>query len=525
MKKLVCLSMALLLCLSLTGALAENTAPMEGNVYLSGYPIVKEPETLHMFIVQPEGYPTGFEGMAQVERWAEETNIDFVWDTIPVAAWAERKAIMIASDDLPDVICGGGVSVDEQIAWAEQGLLVELTPYIENYMPRFQEILADHPEYLEQLKLPDGSIYGFGHIADIDFGQRGNILYVHEDWLNAAGVSYPIREEELYRVIDHDFTLDEFTDLLYRFKEIAPEGGYPLNGLYDQFSAFQELYGTFGRVDNADHIVVEDGQVVFTATQDTWKDAVNYFAQLYADGIIDPEYFTQDNSTYLAKASQEMPLFGFGLVWTAHQFDNSMGDAYDKWLLVKPIADNEGHQEWMRQYSALGVGTYCITTACENVLTAIRFQDYLFEPDNSMQLSMGEYGTSLAKHEDGTMEQLSYETETPTNLNMMFLGTPELYSLVKFADPTQMTIDVGMEYRPYQPETPQVFPIVTFTVEQQDRLSLLRADIQPYVAQMQAQWIVNGGIDDGSWDEYLFQLDAMGLEEYVGIYQERLDSM
>ena len=179
MKKLVCLSMALLLCLSLTGALAENTAPMEGNVYLSGYPIVKEPETLHMFIVQPEGYPTGFEGMAQVERWAEETNIDFVWDTIPVAAWAERKAIMIASDDLPDVICGGGVSVDEQIAWAEQGLLVELTPYIENYMPRFQEILADHPEYLEQLKLPDGSIYGFGHIADIDFGQRGNILYGH----------------------------------------------------------------------------------------------------------------------------------------------------------------------------------------------------------------------------------------------------------------------------------------------------------------------------------------------------------
>lgn len=521
MKKLVSLLTALVLCLVSLAAIAEEPQ-MEGNVYLSGLPIVKETEPLRIFILQPDVAPSGFEGVAQVERFAKETNLDITWDTIPTSAWNEQKSIMIASGDLPDVIAGGSVTNDELASWGELGHLVELTPYLE-YMSNLQAIIADHPEYLEQMKLSDGSIYSFAQCADIDFGQRGNLMYVHDDWLQAAGLDYPIKAENLYNVITQDLTLEEFTDMLYKFQQIAPEGGYALNGTYDGFSAFSEMYGMFGRVDNEKHIVVEDGKVVFTATQEEWKNAVNYFAKLYADGIIDPEYFTQDYSTYLAKASQDMPLFGFGLVWTAHQFDNSMGEKYDKWHLVHPMIGEDGNQTWMRQYSSVSTGTYCITSACKDVIAAVRFQDYLYGEDNAMQLSMGEYGTSLVKNEDGTYDMLEYTTDSITSLNMCFLGTPEMYAKVHFADPTQMTIDVGMEYREYQPEIPQVFPIKSFTPEAQEELSELQTDIQTYVAQMQASWIVNGGIDDAEWTEYIDQLNAMELERYVEIYQETLD--
>lgn len=524
MKKLVSLLLTLALLLSVSAAFAE--APeMEGNVYLTGPKIVEEPEQLRIFVIQHPGYPSGFEGIKQVERWEKETNIDIIWETIPASAWAERKATMIAGDDLPDIIAGGGVSDDEMAAWGAQGLLVELTPYLE-YMPNFQEILKVHPEYLEQIKLADGSIYGFGHGAVIDFGERGDLLYVHEDWLKAAGLDYPIREEKLHRVLDVDLTIDEFTDMLYAFKEIAPENGYALSGNYGD-NAFDELYGVFGRVDNNKHIVVEDGEVIFTAAQEEWKNAVNYFAGLYADGIIDPEYFSQDGSTYLAKAAQEMPLFGVGLTWTAHQYDNSMGEAYDKWILVKPIADEDGNQTWLRSYSGIAGGIFCITKDCENVLTAVRFQDYLYDPDNSMQLSLGEYGTSCVKNEDGTIDMLTYSDPNalPTGLNMMFIGTPEMFANVRFADPTQMTVDVGMEYRKYQPEERQEFPPVKFTPEQQEAISRISADILPFVSQMQAEWITGGGVDDEAWEAYLEQLKDMKVDEYVEIYQERLDAM
>ena len=37
-----------------------------------------------------------------------------------------------------------------------------------------------------------------------------------------------------------------------------------------------------------------------------------------------------------------------------------------------------------------------------------------------------------------------------------------------------------------------------------------------------ASWIVNGGIDE-QWDAYVDQLNQMGLERLMEIYQEALD--
>jgi putative aldouronate transport system substrate-binding protein len=504
------------------GTTTTADSNMEGNMYLTGLPIVKEKETLNFFIVQPEGYPSNFAGIAQVERFAQETNLELIWNTVPSAAWAERKAIMIAGKDLPDVIAGGGITVDEQIAWGAQGLIVELSDLIDNYMPRFQEILAQHPEYLELMKLPDGTIYSFIHTADIDFGMRGSLLYVNTDWLDAAGVPYTLRQEKFHSVLNKNLTLDEFKETLRLFKAAFP-GGYPLSGTYNKLSAFMELYGAFGRVETANHINVENGKVIFTAAQNEWKNAVKYFNGLWSEGLIDPEYFTQEYNTYLAKSQQSPAQFGFGLVWTAHQYDNSMGDAYKKWAIVLPLVGDNNKQEWLRNPKNVGKGIYSITSACKNPAVAARFQDYLYDEDNSYQLSMGEYGGALVKNPDGTLDMIEFETENPTGLNMMFIGTPEMYARVNFADPTQMTIDVGMEYRPFQPAISQSYPNINLTAADTDKMSTLRSDINTYVAQMQAKWITEGGID-AEWDSYLAELKKIGLDEMMEILQRNYDN-
>ncbi len=506
-----------------TEAAPGDDRAMEGNMYLAGLPIVKEQENLTLFIVQPEGYPSGFKGIAQVDRFAKETNLNLVWDTVPAAAWAERKAIMIASATLPDVIAGGGITTDEQITWGKQGLIVELTGMIDKYMPRFKTILAQNPEYLELMKLPDGSIYSFIHTADIDFGMRGSLLYVNSDWLDKAGITYKVRQEKLHSVLDQNLTVDEFTAMLKSFKAAFPSG-YPLSGTYDKLSAFAELYGAFGRVEDGNHIVVENGKVIFTAAQPEWKNAVNYFHTLSADGLIDPEYFTQDYNTYLAKCQQTPSQVGFALAWTAHQFDSTMGDAYKKWLLVMPLVGANSKQEWGRNPKSVGTGIYSITKDCKNPAVAARFQDYMYDEDNSMQLSIGEYGTTSSKNDDGTWNMLSFASTEPQGLNMMFIGTPEMFARVKFADPTQMTIDVGMEYRKYQPDVSQFYPKINVTPEDQERMSVLQNDINTYVAQQQAKWITEGGID-AEWDAYLAELNTIGLQEMIDILQRNYDSM
>ena len=67
------------------------------------------------------------------------------------------------------------------------------------------------------------------------------------------------------------------------------------------------------------------------------------------------------------------------------------------------------------------------------------------------------------------------------------------------------------------------YPLVNYTEEQMDEISKLTVDIYKYVTESWANWIVNGGIGN-DWDGYIAQLNQMGLERLMEIYQEALDS-
>ena len=64
--------------------------------------------------------------------------------------------------------------------------------------------------------------------------------------------------------------------------------------------------------------------------------------------------------------------------------------------------------------------------------------------------------------------------------------------------------------------------VVNYTSEQAEEISSLTVDIYKYVNESWANWIVNGGIEE-QWDAYVDQLNKMGLERLMEIYQEALD--
>ena len=70
--------------------------------------------------------------------------------------------------------------------------------------------------------------------------------------------------------------------------------------------------------------------------------------------------------------------------------------------------------------------------------------------------------------------------------------------------------------------------MVKYTDEELTRLTSLGTDIYKYVEAQYAHWVVDGGIDN-EWDDYLKQLDAMGLQELIEIqnnaYEAYMSSM
>ena len=67
-----------------------------------------------------------------------------------------------------------------------------------------------------------------------------------------------------------------------------------------------------------------------------------------------------------------------------------------------------------------------------------------------------------------------------------------------------------------------VFPNVLMSQEDTDTIADLETDISQLINEKKADWIMNG-FTDADWEQYLSDLDAYGLAEYLEVYQKYLD--
>ena len=68
-----------------------------------------------------------------------------------------------------------------------------------------------------------------------------------------------------------------------------------------------------------------------------------------------------------------------------------------------------------------------------------------------------------------------------------------------------------------------VYPVVFMDQEDTKRLANLQTDLEKLMNTKKADWIKNG-VTDEEWSQYLKDLDAYGLQEYLEIHQKYLDA-
>ena len=66
------------------------------------------------------------------------------------------------------------------------------------------------------------------------------------------------------------------------------------------------------------------------------------------------------------------------------------------------------------------------------------------------------------------------------------------------------------------------YPIMYQTSDEVEQITFLKNDILNFVKEKTAKWMIYGGVDE-EWDAYVEQLKAMGIEEYISIYQQAYD--
>ncbi len=152
--------------------------------------------------------------------------------------------------------------------------------------------------------------------------------------------------------------------------------------------------------------------------------------------------------------------------------------------------------------------------------------DYFYSKEGAKLFFMGLEGETFEEDENGDLQYVDKITNSPDGLTMeqelskyitwIGGGYPGIVreETFKGSESLPQSLEAAEILRPNMLE--EVWPSFTYTVEENNKLSSLQADIHKYVDEMQDKFIT-GTEPLAKWDEYVKKVEKMGLKEYMEI--------
>lgn len=457
------------------------------------------------------------------KRLEEETNVKIDWVTYVDDQFGDKRNLALSKkESLPDLVFDSYMSTYDLLRYSKQGVIIAVEDLINDYMPNLSKVLDENPEYRKMITAPDGHVYSFPWIEELGTGKEaiqavGNIPYINKKWLDELGLKVPT-------------TTDELVSVLKSFKENKPDS-IPMSFIInngDQDPGI--LLGAFGEGDNADHyLVTNDKKVIYSTVQDGYKEGIKWLNSLQTQGLLDPEAFTQDWSNFVSKGKSNK--FGLFFTWDAANVVENASD----YIALPALKGPNGNVNIPRSNGyGVDVGRAVITVANKNLELTAKWIDKLYDPIQSVQNNWGTYGDEEKQNvfelkEDGTLAHLDLNGSSPWEVRAnQFVGGPlaildEYYDkYTTRPDDAQARLDVlhGTYVKDMKAE--YNYPLIFMNIEDIEALTQYETSIKSLTERKKAEWILNGGIDS-EWDEYLAEMESLGLSKVLEIKQRYLD--
>lgn len=476
------------------------------------------------------------------KRLQEKTNVEIEWTAIQADQWADKIALNMANTkNLTDFVFTAGFGDSDLLKYAKQGVIIPLEKYIDAYMPNLSAVFEKYPEYKSMCTDTEGHIWALPWIEQLGSDKTAiqtldNMSFINKKWLDFLGLEIPE-------------TVDEFEQVLIAFRDHASElqAEFGIEGDIIPMSCILNDGGQdpailingfgegYGDPDPGRHIVVTDDlKVICSATQQGYKDGLQWMHHLYEEGLIDPEAFTHDWSTYVSKGKSGR--YGVCFSWDVANIDN-----LKDWVPLPVLtADTTNLTPDNGSFtSGFDRGRCVVTAVAENPALVCAWLDLMYDPFQSPQNNWGTYGEEdefdifeLGTNADGE-EMLTHaplgdaspvEVREAEAVAGPLAVLDEYYDkYVTCPDDAQYRLDWIEEFYTPDMHTKYIYPNVFMSREDNEKLSNLQADIQKTINAKKSDWIMNG-FTDADWDEYIESLNKYGLEEYLSIFQKYLDS-
>ena len=502
-------------------------------------PIVKEPYTLTIGLPQNtnvEDYDTNH----YTQLLEKKSGMDIKFEMLPAKDAKQKLAVMVSGGSaLPDII-SMALSDSEVYSYGSQGYFIPLNDYYENNSFYFQQIVEENglDTMLNDIISADGNIYTVP-LYNPEYGNEwDHRAWINKTWLKALDLDMPETTEDFYQVLkafkEKDPNGNNKADEIPYMGHINGWNSQPQDFFMNAFIYYNTSYN---------YILADNGKIDIAANKDEWKQGLQYLNKLYKEGLISPLTFTQDRPQF-QQAIENPDAQIIGSITTGsmsiYQTDSKRKEDM---TALPPLTGPNGVCWSTKRYQGPSSRGY-VTKDAKNPEIAFRLLDLMCDKELSINSRFGEKdkdwkfatdadkGTGLYENMDipATIKVINNHWGQPQNAEWAEDTQPAIrpyqYGIGGMTwdgneyDSQYMTAQAVPSYIDKAPE--EVVLKVPFTTEENDRTSEILTSLKTYIDESTQRFIV-GDMPFSEWDNYVSELDNIGLEEYLKVVQKAYD--
>ncbi|WP_428962345.1 ABC transporter substrate-binding protein [Micromonospora fluostatini] len=461
--------------------------------------------------------------------WSEltkRTNVTLEPVAVPLSDYEQKRSLLIGAGDAPLIIPKTYHPAEN--AFVSSGAVLPVSDYLD-LMPNLKDKIEKwqfHPE-LDSLRQSDGKFYllpGMEEKPTQDYS-----LVMRTDILDELGLAVPKTWDEVYAALKamkakYPDTYP-FSD---RWGKPTP-GGALLNFLGASFgtnAGWNYQHTTW---------VPAEKKFVYTGASEQYRQMLAYLNKLVAEGLMDPESFTQADDAARQKLANGKSFVISGNAQTlVNEYRPDLARTNPAAKLVK-IPLPVGPAGEINPAARTGSGGIMISTKAresKNFVAMMQFIDWLWYSDAGQEFSRwGVEGTTFTKDGSGKrgltgdVDVVGLNPKGSKHLqkdfgfyNGVFAYGGNLELVQSFFSPEELEFQQVMNAR-----TPvQVPPPYPLTDEEREQVALWETPLKDHVTQNTLKFVL-GQRPLTEWDAYVTELKSKNLDAYMQLVDKAHD--
>ncbi|MEU7800075.1 extracellular solute-binding protein [Micromonospora arborensis] len=454
--------------------------------------------------------------------WSEltkRTNVKIEPVAVPLSDYEQKRSLLIGAGDAPLII--PKTYHPQEDAFVSSGAILPVSDYLD-LMPNLKDKITKwnlKPE-IDNLRQADGKFYLLPGVHEKP--TQDYTVLVRTDIMQELNLPVPKTWDDLYTVLK---AMKAKYPNVYPYSDLFSKPN-PIGALLNLLGS---AHGTYAGWD-FQHATWDPTAKKFsyTGSSEQYKQMVTYLHKLVAEGLLDPESFTQTDDQARQKLANGK---SFVVTGNAQTLVNNHRPDLAKTLPNAKMAKIPlpiGPAGEVNPFPRLENGIMISSKAREskNFVAMMQFIDWLWYSDAGLEFARwGVEGTTFTKDASGKrsvtadVDFLGINPKGTKHLqkdfgfhNGVFAygGTPDLVR--GFFSPEELRFQRVMDAR----KPREVPPPRPFTDEEREQVSLWETPLKDFVTQNTLKFAL-GQRPLSEWDAYVAELKAKNSEQYIDL--------